>query len=54
LTRARVILEENKITIQPKTLADISRVSFEVLNAMYPNAEEIVQNINVFVNRVLQ
>ena len=46
LSKPRVILEENKITIEPKELSALQRVSLLVLKAMYANSEDIIKQIN--------
>ena len=46
LSKTRVILEEDKITIEPKELSGLQRVSLLVLKAMYANSEDIINQIN--------
>lgn len=46
LSKTRVILEEDKITIEPKELSSLQRVSLLVLKAMYANSEDIIRQIN--------
>lgn len=46
LSKTRAILEEDKITIEPKELSSLQRASLLVLKAMYANSEDIIKQIN--------
>ncbi|MBI2529981.1 MAG: hypothetical protein HYW05_02460 [Candidatus Diapherotrites archaeon] len=46
LPKPRVILDEDKITIEPKGLSGMQRLSLLVLKAMYANSEDIIRQIN--------
>src|SRR3989338_745271 len=46
LSKPRVILDGDKITIEPKELSSMQRLSLLVLKAMYANSEDIIRQIN--------
>ena len=46
LPKSRVVLEPNQIKLQPKDKNDITRVPHTLLLALYPNTNEIINQVN--------
>jgi len=46
LPHSFVEVSEKKIVIKPKKFDDVSRVTFVVTKVMFPNAEEILRQLN--------
>lgn len=46
LERAQVIVEENKVTIKPRTYDDTARIPFLILKTMFADSEQTINEIN--------
>ena len=52
LSNPKVILEKGVMHIYPTSFDDVSDVSFIAIEAMYPDAEAIIDSVNEIVSRI--
>ena len=52
LSNPEAILEEDLITIKPVNAFDESRISLQLLNAMFSDTEQIIQKINELAKKI--
>ncbi len=54
LEKSIVVLQKNQVTIYPKEAKDVERVSVQVMNLMYGDASEKIENVNDLVDRLFR
>lgn len=52
LSMSRVVLEPKTIIITPNSFEDIAHVSFVMVDSLYDDSEQIIENVNVFVENL--
>ena len=52
LSMSKVVLEPKTIRITPNSFEDVAHVSFVVVDSLYDDSEQIIENVNVFVENL--
>ena len=53
LKQTQVVLEQNKVSIFPRSAADIADAPYKTMSVVFPNTDEAINNVNDLTDRVL-